>query len=792
MKNIFEENPNPSAKIAFVMWTPFHYWVYKNIIKHLPEAEFVICDTWYSSIYQRGAAHINEVIEFLKNQGTNWRVITELIDGEKIKKFFAKYEIIAATNFWPPLDVLGLESSLSGQKGVLVNYGVGKDLATAAPWVSNFDISLVEGERTHEFHKTLTESHIVGYPKFDDWFGRKIDNNKVGEIKSKLIQDKKTVLYLPTHSGLSSLSKFAAGVSELTEKLNVLVKFHHLNRLTETEAVKEIEKKDGILAFDSKDDIQPLLFVADSVISDSSSAAFEAVLTDKPLVVLDTTAGSLASHVSGEEFNGLWYSGGLTYAKSIDELIKHDDAFRVGEVAKTPDEIYKAVDSSLRSKTDFISNRKRLREELFAYNDGRCGDRAASIIRGLLGHPKSRQPVLGIAARAYLSTLSKNYNIGLRNAVTEAKEAVFKKMRTQSENIGASPRNYFENIRHNPVKDGGIIRTKGVFFHKNINSKIPDGDFLCSVIVPTYNRERNLKKALVGLMDQSIDSNRYEIIIVDDGSIDGTRGVVGGFIKKYPDRAIRYFWQKNGGPARARNKGITEAKGDIIFFTDDDCVVSTNWMETLLSALTRYPEAAGVGGWIKPPEDEVDRSAVSRYIYLNVYFPDSAAGRRVKHYEILSNDPLMCFGVFAYNTANVCYRKKVLKEVGGFRDKFYWPGSEDNDLAFRIANANHHLLYIPFHVTHSKDMSLVDFAKLHFKRGANGYLMRILNREALEELGLESVERYGSVFSFKLKFSGPVKYLAFIEFICVKLGILFMKQKLTGSNPVKKYTPQSV
>ena len=314
-----------------------------------------------------------------------------------------------------------------------------------------------------------------------------------------------------------------------------------------------------------------------------------------------------------------------------------------------------------------------------------------------------------------------------------------------------------------------------------------------SVVIPTYNRAGSLIKALENLVSQTISPEKYEIIVVDDGSTDDTDfqvsrlcqgfGGQASFKLKVKSPEIRYFKIENGGPAKARNFGIKEAGGDIIFFTDDDCTVPSNWMEMLIAGFKKYPEAAGVGGWIWPPEGELEKSAVSRFLHFESFFKHPIVGSFIRNHEILSNDPLMCFGNFAYNTANVCYKKKVLQRIGGFRANFYWPGSEDNDLAFRITRTGHSLLYLPFHVIHSKVMTLSEFAKLHFHRGANGYLMRIMHQEFMEKLKPGSVKDYGSMASFISRFSEPEKFLALIQWLSINAGIRYMKRALKR-NPV--------
>ena len=73
-----------------------------------------------------------------------------------------------------------------------------------------------------------------------------------------------------------------------------------------------------------------------------------------------------------------------------------------------------------------------------------------------------------------------------------------------------------------------------------------------SVIIPAYNAERTLSSCLEALVDQSIPNQDYEVIVVDDGSTDGTSKIAKGF-------GVKYIFQTNHGPATARNRGAREA-----------------------------------------------------------------------------------------------------------------------------------------------------------------------------------------------------------------------------------------
>ena len=102
-----------------------------------------------------------------------------------------------------------------------------------------------------------------------------------------------------------------------------------------------------------------------------------------------------------------------------------------------------------------------------------------------------------------------------------------------------------------------------------------------SVVVPTYNRKETLSRVLEGLAAQTLARASYEVIVVDDGSCDGT----GAFLKEYsaPFR-FEALLQANTGPAGARNRAIRAAAGEIVVFLGDDTVPEEDFLDVHLRA----------------------------------------------------------------------------------------------------------------------------------------------------------------------------------------------------------------
>lgn len=400
----FEENPNPRAKIAFIIWTPFDFYVYKNAITHLPDAEFIISDMELNKSILTRSTFIPDVILLLKKHKQFWRI---LIRPKQIlfADYFARYEVLVSLRSWWPMSSFAADDSwLYKKKCVMLNYGTGKDLVTLNPLHARFDVFLSEGPHVHELLSNFGVSHIVGVPKFDDWFGGKIDKSAIDKIGYQIDPHKKTLLYLPTYGRYSSLRGFTDQILALAGSYNLIIKLHYLNGFFEKEIVEKIHKSENIKLFGPVDDILPLFHMADAVISDSSSAALETILVDKPLIILDMMQNAVMLDM--DELNDQWFNASQYYSQSIEQQIKQPE-YRVGEVVSRSANLTETIQKSLRADPNYSENRRALRDKLFAFNDGRCGQRAADAIHLLLEGVKPEPTVLSVAIRSHLIARNK-------------------------------------------------------------------------------------------------------------------------------------------------------------------------------------------------------------------------------------------------------------------------------------------------------------------------------------------------------------------------------------------------
>lgn len=226
-----------------------------------------------------------------------------------------------------------------------------------------------------------------------------------------------------------------------------------------------------------------------------------------------------------------------------------------------------------------------------------------------------------------------------------------------------------------------------------------------SVVVATYNRSALLTGVVGAIVGQTLPRERYEVIVVDDGSTDGTEALGAELAERH---GLRYLRQDNQGAAAARNRGIREASGDVVAFTDDDCLVPPDWLARLADGYARHPEVVGVGGRLVAEASALRASAVARY--------EERVGREV--FGAGEEEALGGFECPAGGTNNMSYRRATLLEVDGFDEGFpprVW--GEDADLKRRITDAGGRLLYVPVTVVHLRDYALRPFLRQCVERG---------------------------------------------------------------------------
>ena len=202
-----------------------------------------------------------------------------------------------------------------------------------------------------------------------------------------------------------------------------------------------------------------------------------------------------------------------------------------------------------------------------------------------------------------------------------------------------------------------------------------------SVIMPTYNRRQTLLKALQGYLSQSAMDRIAEILVIDDGSQDGTETSVREFCPRSPI-PIRYFRQDNRGAAAARNVGIRNAQGSLLLFSDDDVIPGTDMVKEHFEWQEKFPQpnVAVLGYMAWAPE--VHATPFMRWYGENALF----AYRRVVKLRELD--------FYCFYTCNVSVKADFLRSRGMlFDERFKGAAFEDTELGYRLQKSGLRILY---------------------------------------------------------------------------------------------------
>lgn len=231
-----------------------------------------------------------------------------------------------------------------------------------------------------------------------------------------------------------------------------------------------------------------------------------------------------------------------------------------------------------------------------------------------------------------------------------------------------------------------------------------------SVVIPTYNRVTLLKQCIESLLRQDFDPPDHEIIVVNDGSTDGTSEYLHSFP---PEGRVRFVETPDAGPARARNRGASVARGDILVFTDDDCTYPRTWLRDLRRAMD-IKKAVAVGG------------SVHNRIMDNVLTQVYDETNRFLAKRINKEEGKARF----LTTNNFACQRSVFEKYGGFDERFFI-GAEDREFVSRLIASGEVVCYSPeIVIEHYHRFSLKSFFFLLYRQGRGSYLYyRVVGKE---------------------------------------------------------------
>jgi glycosyltransferase involved in cell wall biosynthesis len=235
-----------------------------------------------------------------------------------------------------------------------------------------------------------------------------------------------------------------------------------------------------------------------------------------------------------------------------------------------------------------------------------------------------------------------------------------------------------------------------------------------SVVIPTHGRPSELRACLQALCAVDYPADRFEVIVVDDGSPTPVESVVALFRERLTVALVR---QEKSGPAAARNTGVAKAKGTLLAFTDDDCLPDPGWLRELARRLAEAPDDMIGGRTINGLLDNLFSTATQELIsYLYDYYASAYGQPRL------------------FTSNNLAVHAGWLLEIGGFDAGFAFAGGEDRELCDRWVGGGRRMTYAPNAVVrHVHVLNFRGFWQQHFNYGRGALRFHRLRADRTSE-----------------------------------------------------------
>jgi cellulose synthase/poly-beta-1,6-N-acetylglucosamine synthase-like glycosyltransferase len=231
-----------------------------------------------------------------------------------------------------------------------------------------------------------------------------------------------------------------------------------------------------------------------------------------------------------------------------------------------------------------------------------------------------------------------------------------------------------------------LILVFSLFFHFRYRKKILEDNLkTVSILIPVYNEEKLLATVISSLLNLDYPKEKYEIIIVDDGSQDNSCEVVYQFLEKERAVKIKFLRQENQGKAKALNRAFAESQGEIIVCIDSDCVLTK---DSLLFGVRHFQDekVGAVAGNVKIWNQDKIFTKLQALEYLEGL---NFARQALSFFNKVNIVP----GAIGF------FSRKVLEEVGLYNGNVY---AEDCDLTLRILKAGYKVVYEPKAVAYTE------------------------------------------------------------------------------------------
>lgn len=290
-------------------------------------------------------------------------------------------------------------------------------------------------------------------------------------------------------------------------------------------------------------------------------------------------------------------------------------------------------------------------------------------------------------------------------------------------------------------------------------------DYLISVVIPTYNREKTIKRCIDSIVSQTYPV--YEIIIVDDGSTDKTVSIVE---KEYQDQRIRIIRQNHKGAQAARNVGIRAAGGKYIAFLDSDDEWLPNKLELQIKELVKDEKAVVCGGYLQADwrmNDSVDRHHLKKRPGKVIRKMTIMNGKSGNVYQAVLRQSFCMFQALLTSKSN-------LMEIGLLDENV--PSFQEWDTAIRLAK-NHPIAYVrkPLFIYHVYDGETIS---RNMRKDIDGraYILEKYKFEIMNQLGVSGLtEKYRLILEKCIEYKDKRVFKYLIKYVLGKLHIFVLK-----------------
>jgi glycosyltransferase involved in cell wall biosynthesis len=247
-----------------------------------------------------------------------------------------------------------------------------------------------------------------------------------------------------------------------------------------------------------------------------------------------------------------------------------------------------------------------------------------------------------------------------------------------------------------------------------------------SIIIPTLNRDQYLKSCLNSLLNQEFDVDNYEILVVDNGSIDNTKKITAEYISLSSEHNIRYIYEPELGLLSGRHRGALEAKGDILVFIDDDIEADPNWLSAIYESF--QDQSVQLVGGRNLPKYESNPPEWLEYFWIDHPFGKCLGELSLLDFgeQIREIDANYVWGL------NFSIRRQVLFDLGGFHPDCipkhlqHFQGDGETGLTIKANQLGFKAIYQPkalvMHQVPTSRMTYEYFEQRYFYQGVcNSY-----------------------------------------------------------------------